>query len=74
MKTINHLQSKDEQTIPSVGQKWVNTESRVDFWITNIDKTLISLDDRKKKLSSVEHMNKMLWRHLVDIGVFKRIG
>lgn len=57
----------------AVGQKWINTETHVEFWITDISDTLVSLDDRKRKLSSIEHMNKTLWNHLVSLNVLKRV-
>jgi len=57
----------------SIGQKWVNTENGCEFYITNIDDSLITLDDKKGKLSSFDHMNKVLWNHLIKNGIYKRI-
>jgi len=56
-----------------VGQKWKNTETNNEFWITDISENLVSIDDKKNKLSSFDHMNKSLWNHLVKLGVFERI-
>jgi hypothetical protein len=57
----------------AVGQKWLNTESGIEVYITDIDETIVSLDDKRGRLSSFEHMNKSLWIHLVKTGVFKKI-
>ena len=56
-----------------VGQRWKNIETNNEFWITDISENLVSIDDRKNKLSSFDHMNKSLWNHLVKLGVFERI-
>ena len=57
----------------SIGQKWMNTENGNEFYITNIDHSLITLDDKKGKLSSFNHMNNTLWNHLVKVGFYKKI-
>lgn len=56
----------------AVEQKWKNTETNNEFWITDISKSLVSIDNKKNKLSSFDHMNKILWNHLVKLGVFER--
>jgi len=57
----------------AVGQRWINTDTHVECWITGIDGMTVSLDDKKGKLSSFEHMNLKLWSHLVNIGVYQII-
>lgn len=47
----------------AVEQKWKNTETNNEFWITDISESLVSIDSRKNKLSSFDHMNKILWNH-----------
>jgi hypothetical protein len=70
MKT--EKETLDEITY-SIGQKWINTENGVEFYITDICDTLVSTEDGKRKLSSIEHMNKILWRHLIKEGYYKRV-
>jgi hypothetical protein len=68
---IKKIEKTDELNY-SIGQKWLNTNNGTEFYIVDIDDTLITIDDRKGKLSSFEHMNKTLRKHLVKIGVFKQ--
>ena len=53
-----------------VGQKWKNTENDVEFIITDIGDNIISLDDGKRQLSSIEHIHKILWHHLIKEGYY----
>ncbi len=57
----------------SIGQKWINTEKGFEFYITDISDTLVSLNDGRRKLSSIEHMNKTLWHHLINVGYYKSV-
>lgn len=70
METLEKL-SKDLDY--AVGEVWINTDKNIKFTITEIDHSLVTLDDGLRKLSSVEHMNKTLWNHLVGIGVYKKV-
>jgi hypothetical protein len=79
IKTIEEVKrftvqiKSEEETSFVIGQKWINTDTQVEGCITGIGNMTVSLDDGKGKLSSVEHMNRKLWRHLVKIGVYKRV-
>jgi len=73
MNNITIINQEGENSY-AVGEKWINTDTNIEGWITGIDDMTVSLDDKKGKLSSFEHMNRRLWRHLVNIGVYKRIS
>lgn len=57
----------------AVGQKWKNIDSGVEVWITDIDESLVTLDNKSGNLSSFDHMHKSLWHHLIREGVFKQV-
>ena len=69
---MNYMNTSNEEL--AIGQKWINTETNYEFWITDISENIVSLDDKKKKLSSFDHMNKSLWNHMVNLGVFVRVS
>lgn len=70
METLEDIKLSSDY---AVGHKWKNTETNSRFWITGTPCNLISLDEKKRKLSSIEHMNKTLWNHLVSLDLLKRI-
>jgi hypothetical protein len=70
----NTIIKQEEENSYAIGQKWINTDTRVEIWITRIDDMTVTLDDKKGKLSSFDHMNRTLWRHLINIGVYKRLS
>ncbi len=70
---MNTISAYYQEIEYSVGEKWVNTENGVEFFITEISENLISMDDGQKKLSSFDHMNKVLFFRLVREGVYKRL-
>lgn len=70
------MNAKNENNVDlnySVSQKWLNTKYGAEFYFRNIDDSIIALDDEKGKLSSFKHTSKILWNHLVKIGLYKRI-
>jgi hypothetical protein len=56
-----------------VGQKWINTENGITFSIASICEDFVTIDDGKRKISSIDHMKKSLWQHLVKEGYYKEV-
>jgi hypothetical protein len=46
----NTIIKQEEETSYAIGQKWINTDTHVDCWITGLDDMTVGLDDKKGQL------------------------
>jgi len=71
---MNTVTENNQEIEYAVGDRWINTENGVEYYITEISENLVSLDDGQRKLSSFDHMNKILFIRLVRDGIYEKLS